>query len=102
MDEMELELGKMSLEELREHIDDIDKMMLVLFEARMAAIRAVGAYKISHNLPVLAPERERALLEDKTARLKDRSLEPYALAFFQELMALSRAEQERMKEETHD
>jgi len=54
---------KLSLEELRGSIDEVDKKILELLHRRLALVMAVGEYKRERGIPVYDPERERALLE---------------------------------------
>ena len=51
-----------NLDELRAEIDQIDKQMVELFQKRMEVCSRVSDYKRAHDLPVFAPDRERALL----------------------------------------
>ena len=53
----------MTLEEIRKKIDAIDAQLLPLFEARMDCAREVAAVKKEAGLPVLNPEREKAILD---------------------------------------
>lgn len=79
------------LARLRESIDEIDAQICRLFEARMDAARAVAAYKRERNMPVLQPERERAVLERAAARMGNPDYAPGARMLFEALMAASRA-----------
>ena len=49
----------MKLEELRAKIDEIDRQMTSLFEARMDVAAQIAEYKRENNLPVLDAGRER-------------------------------------------
>ena len=83
------------LKELRASIDAIDAQLVELFRQRMSVAEQVAAYKTEHNLPVLDPERERAVIAAKTA-LADTPEEKAELAkLYEELMSLSRARQRR-------
>lgn len=53
----------MTLEEVRQKIDEIDSQLLPLFQARMDCAREVAAIKKEAGLPVLNPEREQAILD---------------------------------------
>ena len=83
------------LNALREQIDGLDRQLAALFEERMEVCRRVGAYKAAHGLPVLDARREREVLASKPALLRDKSLTPELLAFFEAVMAASRQLQER-------
>ena len=85
-----------SLEESRNALDAVDRQIVRLFEERMMIARDVAAYKIANGLPVLDRSREEKVLESREKMLSD----PYWAASVRELyegiMALSRAEQEKM------
>ena len=51
------------LQQARAEIDAIDAQLLPLFEARMDCAREVAAVKKEAGLPVLNPEREKAILD---------------------------------------
>ena len=54
----------MDLNELRMEIDQIDDELVRLFAARMDVAAKIAGYKKEHNLPILAPVREREKLQD--------------------------------------
>ncbi len=83
------------LNALREQIDGLDRQLAALFEERMEVCRPVGAYKEANGLPVLDARLEREVLASKPALLRDKSLTPELLAFFEAVMAASRQLQER-------
>lgn len=90
----------MELETLRARIDEVDLKLLELFEQRMEIAREIARYKDENGLPVLDAGRERALLQERLARVKDRKLSAGAEAFFRSLLNLSKDEQRRMKKES--
>ena len=51
----------MDIQELRQHIDTIDRELVALYCSRMEVSRAIGEYKRENNLPVRDSERERAV-----------------------------------------
>ena len=53
----------MDLGVLRDHIDDIDKQIIRLFEERMDVAEQVARYKIGCGKPVYDPARERSKIE---------------------------------------
>ena len=53
----------MDLGVLRDHIDDIDKQIIRLFEERMDVAEQVARYKIGCGKPVYDPVRERSKIE---------------------------------------
>ena len=52
----------MSLEQMREEINQIDQELVDLFRRRMELSKSIGAYKQANQLPVQDPARERELL----------------------------------------
>jgi len=53
----------MELSALRNEIDQIDDQLVSLFVKRMDISARVAAYKCAHDLPILVPEREQAVLQ---------------------------------------
>jgi len=53
----------MGLNELREHLDTIDKQVVFLLSERARVVVQVAAFKLQHNLPVYIPEREAFIIE---------------------------------------
>jgi len=85
----------MDLAQLRQEIDRVDREMVGLFEKRMEISRLIGQYKAEHGLPVFDPERERALIEDRTQMLKDNSLSGALADFYMTLMDIGKELQYR-------
>lgn len=83
------------LKALRARIDEIDQSLIALFEARMDCAREVAAYKMENNMPILDTAREAQVIASRVERLQDASLADAAQALFAQLMALSRAEQQK-------
>jgi len=83
------------LNRLREKIQEIDKEMVRLFEARMECAGQVAQYKIAHDLPVLNSEVEKRKMEELAMMVPEQYRESlkqlYACIF-----ALSREHQERL------
>ncbi len=84
------------IQTLRHELDGIDGEIVLLLEKRLEAARQVAAYKKERNLPVLDAAREKQVLEDRAGRLKEDYLRPHLKRVFEEIMAMSRAEQERV------
>ncbi len=80
------------LQSLRRDIDAIDRQLVELFRRRMDVTRRVGEYKRERGIPVLDPERERQVLQNK-GELAGESLRPAIVTLFQTVMALSRRQQ---------
>lgn len=91
-----------SLEESRAALDAVDRELVRLFEQRMHIARDVAAYKRVHGLPVLDRSREAQVLDSRTAMLTDERLTGSVRTLFEQLMALSRAEQEAMLTDEED
>lgn len=80
----------MTLQELREGIDQIDNEMLKLLNRRMQFVKEVGRLKQNDGSSIYRPERERAILE-RLNRLNDGDLTPEAIeAIYMEIFAVSR------------
>ncbi|HFS82659.1 MAG TPA: chorismate mutase [Epsilonproteobacteria bacterium] len=80
----------MTLDELREKIDQIDDILLKLINERMEYVHAVGALKNNTGAPIYRPEREQAILnrlkEENKGLLTDSAID----ALFLELFAVAR------------
>lgn len=85
-----------SLEESRAAIDAVDREIVRLFEERMTLCREVAKYKIAKGLQVLDRSREEKVLESRAAMLHDPYWADSVRALFEGVMALSRAEQEKL------
>ena len=82
------------LAQVREELDAVDRQIVALFERRMELARDVVAYKIAHGLPVLDRSREEAVLASRVGMLQDDHWDQSVRALYEEIMRLSRAEQE--------
>ncbi len=85
-----------SLEESRAAIDAVDREIVRLFEERMTLCREVAKYKIANGLQVLDRSREDKVLESRAAMLQDPYWADSVRTLFEGVMALSRAEQEKL------
>lgn len=85
-----------SLEESRAAIDQVDREIVRLFEERMMLCRDVAKYKIAHGMQVLDRSREEIVLASRVSMLQDGYWAPGVRKLFEEIMALSRAEQEKL------
>ncbi len=85
-----------SLEESRAAIDAVDREIVRLFEQRMVIARDVARYKIENGMPVLDRSREERVLESRVAMLEDAYWAQSVRALYEHIMALSRAEQEKL------
>ena len=84
------------LTQIRQELDAVDRQIVALFETRMALSREVAAYKMAKGMPVLDRSREEQVLDSRCAMLADPHWEPSVRALFEKIMALSRAEQEKL------
>ena len=81
------------LEKLRKEIDGIDRKLLPLFLERMELCSGVAEYKRGAGMPVLDPEREKQVLDNKMKLLEDDSMKSEVYEFFNSIMSISRVRQ---------
>ena len=79
----------MEMEVLRSQINAIDDQLADLFCQRMALCAQVAEYKKAHNLPILVPEREKAVL-DRVWQRSGEELGPYSAQLYRKILELSR------------
>ena len=84
----------MELNDLRKEIDQIDDQLVQLFAARMDVAAKIADYKKEHNLPILAPVREREKLQD-VAQKAGPEMENYTRVLYSMLFELSRSYQSK-------
>lgn len=89
------------LQESRNALDAVDREIVRLFEERMTIARDVAAYKIEKGMPVLDRSREEQVLDSRCAMLQDAYWAPSVRALYEQIMALSRQEQQRLIEEAN-
>lgn len=87
------------LAEVRQELDAVDRQIVALFEQRMTLARDVVAYKMAHGMQVLDRSREEAVLLSRVGMLQDDHWAESVRALYEEIMRLSRAEQERILRE---
>ena len=80
------------LEQLRGQIDQIDDKIIALFKERMQVAEKIARFKKEHDLPTLAPGRERALLA-RVAEEAGEEFADYTESLFRTIMAASRSYQ---------
>ena len=90
------------LTELRADLDALDTELVRLFEKRMGIAREVAEYKIAHHMNVLDASREQQVLDSRAAKLQNPAWDADVRHLFTEIMAMSRAEQERVLKEAAD
>lgn len=82
--------------DIRAELDQTDRELVRLFEARMALCRQVAKYKIAHGMQVLDAAREAQVLESRAALAQDPSLAEDVKTLYRTLMTLSRHMQQTM------
>ena len=85
----------MDLKDYRNKLDTIDTEIIRLFCERMETVRDIAEYKKAHELPILAPGREKEIL-DRVRSLSGEELSPYAQTLFETLMYVSREYQKTL------
>lgn len=89
------------LQETRLALDAVDREIVRLFEERMTLARDVAAYKIANGMPVLDRSREEQVLDSRCGMLADPYWSASVRALYEQIMALSRAEQEKLLKEAN-
>ena len=87
------------LQSIRQELDAVDRELVKLFEQRMSLSREVARFKLAHDMPVLDRSREEAVLASRVGMLQDSHWAESVRALYEEIMRLSRAEQERILKE---
>lgn len=87
------------LAELREEIDEIDRMLVELYQRRMHVVTQVAEYKIENGKKVFDRERELAKLETLTALAEDAFDGNGIRELFEQIMSTSRKRQYQMMTE---
>ena len=85
----------MTIEELRERINDVDAQLVSVLNERLELAGRVGEYKAERGLPVLDEGREAAVLQkisDKSGRFSEQNM-----AVYKEIIRQSRLLQEKIK-----
>lgn len=78
------------LEEARAKIEEIDRDMAKLFEARMQAVVQVAEYKKENNIPIFDPVREKALIEKNIQYIQTDDLKRYYTEYFETQLKVSK------------
>ncbi|MBR4910929.1 MAG: 3-dehydroquinate synthase [Clostridia bacterium] len=85
-----------NLDESREKIGEIDKQIADLFEKRMDVVGVIAEYKREHDLRVEDVARERTLIRDNCAYIKNSAYKPYYTEFQNAVLDVSKAYQHRL------
>ena len=85
------------LEEARKSINEVDAQMAQLFVKRMRAAEMVYEHKKEFGLPILDQRREKTVIENNSALVRDPVLKGYYMDYLKHLMSVSRAYQYRLQ-----
>ena len=85
----------MDIKELRNIIDETDDKVCELLKTRMETSYKIAQYKKEHNLPILAPIRERKILSRLSA-ISGEELEMYIRTIYKTIFDVSRSYQTRL------
>ncbi len=80
----------MTLDEIRQRIDELDTNLIHLLGERAKLVHMVGDFKKEHGLPIYAPERECSLIEKllaKNKEAKSQITEDSLKAIYREIMS---------------
>ena len=88
----------MELKDYRAAIDDIDRELLALFARRLALCAEIAGWKKEHGLGALDEAREREKLAAVAAQ-SPAECEAETAAFFERVLALCHASEERLLSE---
>ncbi len=65
-----------SVARLREEIDFIDDMLMLLISQRESFVHEIGGWKRAHRLPIPDPKREREIMKKRLALANETDLDP--------------------------
>ncbi len=86
------------LQKARETINEVDKEMARLFEARMDAVRLVTTYKKENGIPIDDFAREAEILKRNTEYIANAEYKPYYVNFLKNNISLSKDMQHKLLE----
>lgn len=84
-----------SLEEIRTRIDEIDAAMRDLFEERMDLVYQVAEYKYKNNAKIFDSEREKEVVAQNAAQIKNPEYRELYIEFIHNVMDQSKEVQEK-------
>lgn len=87
------------LEQQRQQIDQIDRELVRLFEARMHVVQEVAQIKSKHQLPILDAQREKQVITKVQGYLANPEFEDALADFYTELMRISRQHQQQWNDQ---
>ncbi len=86
------------LQNAREIINEVDKEMARLFQARMDAVKLVTEYKQEHGIPIDDFAREEAIIKRNTEYITAEEYKPYYVSFLKNNIRLSKDMQHKLLE----
>ncbi len=88
----------MELENSRKKINEYDKELTFLFEKRMEIVKKIAEYKRDNNIPVENTEREKEIIKNNSAFLKDEDFKEYFAEFTESIFKISKKYQKSIIE----
>ena len=85
----------MTLEEIRQEIDQVDDALVALLEQRMNLVGQVVAFKQSNGKAVADPKREERIFARVASKIENKDYQETILATFADILKHSRAFQEK-------
>ena len=85
----------MTLEEIRQEIDQVDDALVALLEQRMNLVGLVVAFKQSNGKAVADPKREERIFARVASKIENKDYQETILATFADILKHSRAFQEK-------
>ncbi len=81
---------------LRAQIEQVDKMMLHLFEERMELVKEIALYKNTYQMDIEDRDREKEMKDKMVTCLKDEELAYYYLTFLEQVIQISKVYQSQL------
>lgn len=78
------------LEEQRQKIDQIDQALAQLFEARLTVAKEIATLKYENQIGLTNIQREKAVMDQRLAAVKDPELVDYMQELYQDLFLISK------------
>ena len=85
----------MTLEEIRQEIDQVDDALVALLEQRMNLVGQVVAFKQSNGKAVADPKREERIFARVASKIENKDYQETILATFADILKHSRAFQKK-------
>lgn len=87
-------MEEQNLDNIRDNIDNIDKKLVEILEARLKLVKEIGLYKLQNALPVYDGIREQRVIERYKSYLNDHVFDEYIEELCCNIMKVSRDVQE--------